>query len=461
MNSQHRISSPPVNIAVAVFTDSSESLIAFRRLLLRVFLMTVLATSSNSLAAQDVLLKADEQFRWQRGNMHTHSYWSDGDDFPESIAKWYRDQGYQFLVFTDHNTLLQKERWVEISKIKAGEVSLKRLLADFPDDWVIRSEESGTLKVRLKTFDEIFEKLAVPQKYLLIQGEEITDKFGKRPVHMCATNTEEFLPPLGGDSVRDVIQRNIDAALARRERTGVSTLVHLNHPNFGYAVTAEDLMPVVGENFFEVYNGHPTVFNSGDAEHASTERMWDIINSFRLSALALPVLYGLATDDGHNYHEAGPGRGAQPGRGWVCVLTDKLTPDAIVESLEAGQFYSSSGVQLKAIEVRDGKLRVDVEPDQSGSTYRIDFIGTRRGFNTESFPMSDDPEKAAALTRRYSAEIGTLLKSVNGSSAEYQMDGTELYVRAVVTSSRRHPNPSEPGEFERAWVQPVIPRTAR
>ena len=74
----------------------------------------------------------------------------------------------------------------------------------------------------------------------------------------------------------------------------MKTLVHLNHPNFYYAITAEELMQVVGENFFEVYNGHPAVHNMGDKQHASTERMWDIINTRRLDRLDLPVMYGLA-----------------------------------------------------------------------------------------------------------------------------------------------------------------------
>ena len=30
------------------------------------------------------------------------------------IALWYREHSYDFLVFTDHNTLANKERWVEI-----------------------------------------------------------------------------------------------------------------------------------------------------------------------------------------------------------------------------------------------------------------------------------------------------------------------------------------------------------
>ena len=28
--------------------------------------------------------------RWFKGNLHTHSLWSDGDDYPEMIADWYK-----------------------------------------------------------------------------------------------------------------------------------------------------------------------------------------------------------------------------------------------------------------------------------------------------------------------------------------------------------------------------------
>ena len=36
------------------------------------------------------------------------------------------------------------------------------------------------------------------------------------------------------------------------------------------------------------------------------------------------------------------------------------------------------------------------------------------------------------------------------------MTGDELYVRARVTSSRKHPNPFAEGDMEMAWVQPVV-----
>ncbi|MCH2202690.1 MAG: hypothetical protein MK102_12020 [Fuerstiella sp.] len=428
------------------------------KLLLTILAITVISTVNSVTASDDVRLTADDDYRWCKGNMHTHSLWSDGDDYPEMIAKWYLEHEYQFLVFTDHNTLLNKERWINSVDNKGGDTALRKLqAAGLPKSWIeMRDVKGDAPEIRLKTFDEVFELLAIPQNFLLIQGEEVSDRFGRLPVHMCVTNTSTLLTPLGGDSVAQVMQRNVDAALSHRARTGEAALIHLNHPNFNYAVTAEQLMQIVGEKFFEVYNGHPAVENVGDEQHASTDRMWDIINTWRLSRLDLPVMYGLATDDCHSYHTSTSIKDSQPGRGWVMVLSESLTPEALVQSLEAGQFYSSSGVTLKSVTKEDNEFTIviDAEPDV---TYTTDFIGTRHGFDDTSTPASDDPKDADKMTRKYSDEVGSVLKSVTGSTATYEFSGDEIYVRALVTSSRTHPNPGEPGEMEQAWVQPVQP----
>ena len=49
--------------------------------------------------------------RWWKGNLHTHTLWSDGDDFPEMIAESYRERGYHFLALSDHNTMAVGERF--------------------------------------------------------------------------------------------------------------------------------------------------------------------------------------------------------------------------------------------------------------------------------------------------------------------------------------------------------------
>ena len=89
-------------------------------------------------------------------------------------------------------------------------------------------------------------------------------------------------------------------------------------------------------------------------------------------------------------------------------------------------------------------------------TYRIDFIGTRRGFDAASEPVHDEDGNDVYATRRYSDDIGTVLRSVEGTNASYEFTGNELYVRATITSSKLHPNPSQEGEMERAWAQPVL-----
>ena len=398
-------------------------------------------------------LAASDQLRWYRGNMHTHSHWSDGDDYLESIAAWYQQAGYQFLVFTDHNVLADREQWVDIAKTKGRQVAFDKLQLQFPD-WVEERTVEDRHEVRLRRFEEVAQRFNAPEKYLLIQGEEVSDRFEKFPLHFNVSNLKEVITPRGGDSVSQVIQNNVDAAIAQRERTGQPMIIHLNHPNFGYAVTAEDLLRIIGEKFFEIYNGHPGVHNTGDHQHAGCEPIWDIVLTKRLAELKLPVMYGLAVDDGHDYHKI-PSRAAEPGRGWVMVLAKELSAGSLIEALEAGQFYSSSGVKLSRVESSEAGLLVEVDA-VAGETYTIEFIGTLRGYDPEGQPVLDEKGSEVRTTRRYSPKIGEVLATVQGARARYEMTCDEIYVRARITSSALHPNPSEPGEFQRAWVQPVV-----
>ncbi|MCG6156496.1 hypothetical protein [Rubinisphaera margarita] len=399
------------------------------------------------------VLQEQGDLKWYRGNLHTHSHWSDGDDYLGNIALWYRDNGYHFLSFTDHNVLAQGVRWVDVEKTKGGQTAFDKLLKNFPDQIETREEE-GVLQVRLRTFGEVERRFNKPGEFLLIQGEEISDKYDRYPIHMNASNVGELITPRGGASVAETIQNNVNAVMTQRERTGQSTLIHLNHPNFGFAVTAEDLMRVVGEKFFEVYNGHPSVYNAGNDTHSSTERMWDIILTRRIDEFELPLMYGIAVDDGHNYHRI-PSRQAEPGRGWVVVLADELSAETLVQALEAGKFYASSGVALKRIAVDGKQMNVEVEPVE-GETYTIEFIGTRQGYDPRSEPVVDENGEPVRATRRYSDDIGQILQSSEGTSAAYTFQGDEIYVRARITSSAVHPNPSEVGDKKQAWIQPVV-----
>ena len=165
-------------------------------------------------------------------------------------------------------------------------------------------------------------------------------------------------------------------------------------------------------------------------------------------------MYGLGTDDAHQYHNI-PSRNSEPGRGWIYVLAKSLTPEDLISAMEAGRLYASSGVTLQKVASSKEGLAVTVKPDKD-VRYTIEFIGTRKDYDRKSEPVKDKDGNEVYATRRYSDDIGRVLAKVEGTEASYRFTGDEIYVRARITSSRKHPNPSEPGEFERAWVQPVV-----
>ena len=226
------------------------------------------------LAAQDVgpesVLRAEDATRpslksagprWWKGNLHTHSLWSDGQEFPEVIVDWYKGNGYHFLPLSDHNVLSAGRLYIAVGEqtethypdFETNVVSREtfaRYLQCFGPDWVERRQSEERHLVRLKSLSEFRHRFEEPNRFMLIQSEEITDKFELAGVHVNATNILEPIPPQGGAGVVEVMQNNIDAVLEQRERTGRPMFPHLNHPNMGWSITAENILEVRGERFF-------------------------------------------------------------------------------------------------------------------------------------------------------------------------------------------------------------------
>ena len=393
--------------------------------------------------------------KWYKGNLHTHSLWSDGNDFPEMICDWYKSRDYHFLALSDHNILSESEKWIDEGKAQTRDAigGLARYRQRFGEKWVETRDKDGKTEIRLKTLTEFRPLFEEQEKFLLIQGEEITDSFQALPIHVNATNVRDVIKPQRGSTLRETIANNLTAVENQSKAVGRPMLAHLNHPNYGYAVTAEDMAAVLQERFFEVYNGHPSVNHHGDKHHAGTERMWDIANALRIVEFKSPPLMGMATDDSHNYFGT---RGASPGRGWVMVRAAQLDAESLIKALHAGDFYASSGIELNDVrfDADKGRLSLSIVP-QEGVTYVTQFVGTLAGTDLKGKPVVNDKGEEVRATQRYSDQIGKVLSTVKGTKAEYQLTGDELYVRAVVTSSRAPENPSFEEQKEQAWTQPV------
>ncbi|MFK7767468.1 MAG: hypothetical protein AB8B55_09625 [Mariniblastus sp.] len=431
--------------------------------LLAAVLLTNVALTSNCVAQDE---KATP--RWWRGNLHTHSLWSDGNDFPEMITKWYVDNDYHFLALTDHNILSQGERWMDLSAIekRSGDEAVKKCQAAFGDDWIQMrdkpkkasgdKEASETVKqVRLRPVSEFREKFEAKNKFLLIEAEEISDRAQGVPIHMNATNLQSVIAPVSGETVEEAINNNLRAVQEQAEKNGEPILVHLNHPNFGWAVTAENLAAVTNERFFEVYNGHPGVNHLGDKTRPGVEKIWDIVNTIRIDELKSAPIFGLATDDSHHYHgRINAPKSANTGRGWVMVKADNLDAKSLIDAMNAGEFYCSSGVELEDVSYAGNQLSLKIKPTV-GITYTTTFIGTRKDYDKKSVPQLDASGKPMRATRVYSKDVGAVLATSDSLEPSYKLNGDELFVRAVVTSSKPHVDPSFKDQVEQAWTQPV------
>jgi len=395
---------------------------------------------------------------WHKGVTHIHSLWSDGDDAPEMIAAWYRDRGYSFIAFSEHNTLQQNDKFVPV----ADDMRLKPARVDeirqrFGADWVTTRTVDGAVQMRLKTHDQLRAFFDAPGEFLMMPAEEITSQSGGP--HVNALNLREVIPGEAGGSRTELIQKYIDAVRAQSEKHGVPMMTHVNHINFADGVTTEELVQVRGLEFFEVFNGHHDVHNWGNPDKGMppTERHWDVIQSVKLLDDPDYTLYGVSTDDSHNYFDLRLGR-ANPGRGWVMVKAERLETTLLIEAMKRGDFYGTTGVILKDVMRTEEALMLEIE-GQDGVTYTTQFIGTRRGFDTRSEPTTDatgTPQPRAS--HRYSDDIGVVLQESTDLAPRYVFKGDELYVRARVVSSRLQPNPFANGDREMAWTQPVLVR---
>src|SRR4026209_2255837 len=118
---------------------------------------------------------------WYKGNTHTHTLNSDGDSTPDEVVRWYRSHGYRFLVLTDLNFLT--------------------------------------------SVDGLNALHGADERFLVVRGEEVTDAFDGKPLHVNGLNLARQVEPQHGTSILDTLQRTIDAI---RAADGVP---HVNHPN--------------------------------------------------------------------------------------------------------------------------------------------------------------------------------------------------------------------------------------
>jgi hypothetical protein len=316
----------------------------------------IAATVTAPVAAQRFETPSTAGMRWFKGNTHTHTLNTDGDSPPDTVVHWYKSRGYDFLVISDHDTLT--------------------------DPATLRRHVDNT--------------------FILVPGEEVTGRFSGLPVHLTALGVSRIIKPVTSTSILATLQANIDAIRA----AGATPLI--NHPNYRWAVNQSTLAIARDVKLFELYNAHPHTNNEGGGDSPSMEEVWDFLltNGRRM--------YGVASDDSHHFKEWSRAH-VNPGKAWVMVRATQLDPAELVRSLEAGSFYSTTGITLDDVIVDATALELVIKQERDFK-YRTEFIG----------------------------DGGRVLARAVGNRPRYELQPGLTYVRAKISDSAG----------QTAWVQP-------
>lgn len=343
-----------------------------------ILLVVLLAAPSTSVRAQDA------ETVWFKGNTHVHTEISGhADSSPEYVARWYLDRGYHFLILSEHNHFIDPDS-VELPRNRRKD-------------------------------------------FILIPGEEVT---GHKVIHTTAMNTGGLVDwRADHEHKHQIIQSHVDSTI----KAGGTPI--LNHPNFQWAVRAEDMRPVKRLHHFELYNGHPAVHNFGDSTRASTEAIWDELLSDGM------LIYGVSSDDAHQFRRWGTGV-SNPGRGWVMVKAPELTAAAITRAMRGGHFYATSGVILDRV--------------TRGRTYEVsvDLEATRKEMGSPYLTGRHLEDGTPGYIIQFIGPGGRILTEVDAVEASIQVTDDLSYVRARVVFRRLRSG----GGYEAfyAWTQPFF-----
>ncbi|MDH7601779.1 MAG: CehA/McbA family metallohydrolase [Armatimonadota bacterium] len=258
---------------------------------------------------------------WLKGNLHTHTTFSDGDSEPSEVCRRYADNGYHFLSITDHGV------FVDPADLRCSDL-------------------------------------------VLIPGIELSTAATNEPqlpIHVNGFGIRGSVAVQQAETKSQTVQNCIDAIRA------AGGIAQINHPNFHFALNAYDISRTRGACLLEIYNGHPQVQNDGDEAHIGVEELWDQLLTAGM------LIYGTAVDDSHHFRGEFHAKRANPFRGWVWVRVRKPSVREILHGLATGDFYASTGVRLQDTYVDGWRYYVIIDTAGSSSNgqdaYVTQFIG--------------------------------------------------------------------------------------
>lgn len=365
----------------------------------------IVCVAAASLLAAMSASAAEQETKWYRGSTHIHAANPYETYTPQRVANWYREHGYDFIVLTEHETILETRGLSSENRkflvIPGQEIT--QLVSDASHSQGVRHTHVNGLGIRTA----ILPVEGKPDPPGTRRNQLTPDQYRK-----LATATSPKITPLQS------YIRNIGEI---RKQGGVP---QINHPNINWSVRPQDLLDLEGPYLLEIANTYPFSNNRGGVagdgtKVLSTEALWDALLS------AGRVAWAVASDDAHDYTNFDLRDKPTPGKGWIVVRANELSEEAVKRSLLSGDFYASTGIELQDISTADRRITVQIK-------------------NLPQIVPHMIPDPSVQTT--FVGQHGRVLKQVYGRSASYDIRGDEGYVRAVIVDS----------DGRLAWTQPVF-----
>lgn len=258
-----------------------------------------------------------------KANLHSHSNLSDGRLTPEEMKAEYKNRGYSILAVSDHDFLHRHNELTDedFLMLTAYEVGIKDENPDIPYCFK-------------KVIDlNLIEKDPMERKHIGFHPRTVEWLVDKG----ILTQDEVRLAEYAGE-LRDMgySVETINKIIKSANENGY--LVAINHPMYSL-VNYTEYSQLEGAWAIEVYNHSCRVtYGSGDSENVYE----DLLRAGK-------NIWVVATDDNHNHISDSFG-------GFTFVKAKNLEYASVIEALEKGHFYASTGPEIKELYYEDGKV---------------------------------------------------------------------------------------------------------
>lgn len=262
----------------------------------------------------------DSSIPQYKGNIHMHTTRSDGDYPPQTAAEKYRENGYDFIMISDHEIYWNSDELDKPGFLVLGGTEISVQMNE-ERSWIIDYERKALGNTRSR----------------------------HTHMHYCCVK-DDSMPDEGQFFVQDqkierIVDRGIDSWNTQVEfmrRHG--NIVFVNHPHWS-RLAPELLLASQGISGFEVWNSGNVYKCGGRAD----EDIWDwcLMRGRKLNAVAADDSHESTTDFG---------------AGFIIVQSSEFTKAGICRALKQGDYYASCGPKVYDMRIEDDVLHMRFSP---------------------------------------------------------------------------------------------------